>query len=117
MVPSRQDFVANRLRGLEVDQRLVVGNDLPCFDGAFDFCLKLDALLQTFVHGAIEEAVLTASFRLRPIHGHVGLAQRGLDIATVTLGHRIIAVGALIACRHADAHANLERQGGERYRL
>ena len=117
MLPSRQDLVANRLRGLEVDQRLVVGNDLSRFDGAFHFRLKLDALLQSFVHGAVEEAVLTASLRLCPIHGHVRLPQRGFDIGAVTLGHRIIAVGTWIAGGHAHAYANLERQGGKRSRL
>jgi hypothetical protein len=97
--------------------RLVVGNDLSRFDGAVHFRLKLDALLQSFVRGAVEEAVLTGSLRLCPIHGHVRLPQRGFDIGAVTLGHRIIAVGTWIAGGDAHAYANLERQGGKRYRL
>jgi hypothetical protein len=87
--------------------RLVVGNDLSRFDGAVHFRLKLDALLQSFVHGAVEEAVLTASLRLCPIHGHVRLPQRGFDIGAVTLGPVGLAgVTALLG----DPKAGLRKQ-------
>ena len=79
VVPACQDLESDRLRRREIDERLIVGNDLTGLDGALDLGFELDPLLQLLVHGPVEEAIAAASFGLRPIHGHVGLAERRVD--------------------------------------
>ena len=45
MLPARQHLEADRLAGIEVDERLVIGDDLARRDGALDLRLELDPLL------------------------------------------------------------------------
>ena len=87
VLPSRQHLETDRLAGLEVDERLVIGDDLAGGDGAPDLAPRARPLLQLLVQAAIEEAVAAAALGLGPIHRHVGLAQRGLHRRRVALGH------------------------------
>jgi hypothetical protein len=79
VLPACEDLESDRLRGREIDERLIVGNDLTRLDGARDLGFELDPLLQLLVHGSVEEAIAASPFGLRPIHGHVGLAQCRVD--------------------------------------
>ena len=94
MLPARQHLKSDGLRGVEIDQGLVIGNDLTGSDGVLDFHLELDALLQSFIHGPVEEAVAPSSLGLGPIHGHVGFAEGGVNGSAVSVGHGLIAGNA-----------------------
>lgn len=53
-----------------------------------DLGFELDTLLQLLVHGSVEEAIAASALGLRPIHRHVGLAERRVDGSSVTVGFR-----------------------------
>ena len=108
--PARKHLEAERLGCVEGDERLIIGNELARGDSAFDLGLKLDSLLQFFVHAAIEETVATAAFGLRPIHSHGSLAQRGFDPGAVPLRHRITHAVIGRGGGDTDARAHLKRQ-------
>jgi len=77
----------------------------------------MDALLERLVHIAIEEAIQSTARSLGSIHGHIGLAQDGLDRATVALRKLVQPFVLWIVDGDADAHAYFQRKRRQGYWL
>jgi len=116
MFPAGQYFMPDRLPRVEIDQRLIIGNDLAAGDRALDLALELNALLQSFIHGGVEEAVHTPAFRLGAVHRHVGLPHRCLDRASIAPA-QAAGIALAIVNRAADTHPDFNRERSQRYRL
>ncbi len=96
MGPPGQGLEADDLAGVQIDQRLIVGDDLAAGDRLAQRPLDAVSLADGLVHMFLEEAQGGALLALGPVEGDIGLAHH-LGLVVAVLGDQ----------RDADGRADL----------
>jgi hypothetical protein len=83
MPPAHQRLVAGQFAALQAELRLIVQIELVLADGVAQVVLEAAALLESGVHGRLEEAEGVAAVFLGPVEREIGALQQ--DIGRLTI--------------------------------
>ena len=98
---------------LQIDQRLVVGNNLAVLDCRTNLALQFDALTELLIHFWLEELIVVPAFFLGLIKTHIGLAHHRINCVAVLIDQRVGRFIVKPARRDPNAHTHPKRKSGE----